>query len=250
MSKQRFIFFLLLLVFPLQLGKHFWPDFAYVLGQQVDYLSPTVYLADIFIGLLFFLSLPQIYQFFKNYFCFILCAFLSVIFISLFWIYFQKENPFLLIYKWFKFFELLFFASWVSKNVKMREIIFPLNLGVFWESILAWLEFFYRRSLNLWLLGERSFDLRTPGIALAQFQNKLFLRPYATFPHPNVLAGYFLVVLTLNLFSQKKLNLFDRLVVFLASLTIFICFSRTAWLVWLLIIFLYWFMKKRKNELA
>src|SRR5258708_7366824 len=43
------LFFLLL---PTQLGKHFWPDFSIVSGIRIDYLSPTVYITDVFLILL------------------------------------------------------------------------------------------------------------------------------------------------------------------------------------------------------
>src|SRR6266513_3928208 len=44
------LFFLLL---PTQLGKHFWPDFTLVSGIRIDYLSPTVYVTDLLLILLF-----------------------------------------------------------------------------------------------------------------------------------------------------------------------------------------------------
>jgi len=42
----------------------------------------------------------------------------------------------------------------------------------------------------LYWLGERSFTLSTPGIALNSLLGRQVLRAYSTFPHPNALAGY------------------------------------------------------------
>ena len=42
-------FYLLILFLPTQLGKHFWPNFSYVYGVRIDYLSPTLYFTDILI---------------------------------------------------------------------------------------------------------------------------------------------------------------------------------------------------------
>ncbi|MCD6226056.1 hypothetical protein J7J95_03210, partial [bacterium] len=48
-------FFLLLFLFslPFQLGRHFWFPWCYVLGERIDYLSPTIFLPDIFLILAF-----------------------------------------------------------------------------------------------------------------------------------------------------------------------------------------------------
>src|SRR5215469_9265549 len=43
------LFFLLL---PTQLGKHSWPDFSYVSGIRIDYLSPIIYVTDVILVLL------------------------------------------------------------------------------------------------------------------------------------------------------------------------------------------------------
>src|SRR3989338_9410931 len=50
---ENALFFLTLLFLPTQLGRHFWPSFSYILGIRTDYLSPTLYLTDILILLLF-----------------------------------------------------------------------------------------------------------------------------------------------------------------------------------------------------
>src|ERR1035437_9579523 len=45
-------FYLLLLFLPTQFGKHFWPNFSYVYGIRIDYLSPTLYFTDVLIILI------------------------------------------------------------------------------------------------------------------------------------------------------------------------------------------------------
>ena len=55
-----------------------------------------------------------------------------------------------------------------------------------------------------WYLGERSFYASTPGIAAVSFQGRLLLRPYATFPHPNVFGGFLAIVLPLMIFYLFK----------------------------------------------
>lgn len=236
MGLQKFIFFLILLFLPTQLGRHFWPNFSYVWGQRIDYLSPTIYLTDVLIGILFLLELKTIYRFFKNRFQVLFLSCFLVALLSYFWVYFQGQSLGLLFYKWVKLFELLFFVLWVRTNVKLEEVLFLLSLGVLGEALLAFGEFLNQRSLGFWILGEREFHAGTPAIALANWQGKLILRPYATFPHPNVMAGYILVVLILILFS-KKLPQFLRWLTFaLGTVTIFISFSQTVWIAWLSVV--------------
>jgi O-antigen ligase len=239
---KKKIFFIFLLFLPTQLGRHFWPEFSYVFGQRIDYLSPTIYLTDALIFILFFLEIKKVWQLLRKKFIVLLFYCFIVLLLSFFWLNFHGQESGLLLYKWLKLFELIFLVFWVSKNVDIRDIFLPLNLGLIAESFLAFGQFLSQRSLGFWILGERSFHAGTPGIALANWQGSLLLRPYATFPHPNVLAGYTLVVLILNLFSPKRS--FLKIPTFLlGTLTIFFSFSRTTWIVWLLIAF-FGFMKK------
>ena len=245
MRYQKYIFFLVLLFLPTQLGKHFWPNFSYVLGQRIDYLSPTVYLTDILIAILFLSDFKKVYRFFKEHFIGLLGCWVTGLLLSFFWIFFQNQSIGLLFYKWLKLFEFLFFIFWIKKNVKMEEILLPLSLGVLGESLLAWLEFLTQGSLGFWILGERSFHISTPGIALANLQGRLALRPYATFPHPNVLAGYTLVVLIFALFLREQSKFLRLLTLILGTSVIFISFSRTVWTVWFLIIISWLWIRKK-----
>src|SRR3989344_9415701 len=53
MKHFSLFFYLLILFLPTQLGRHFWPNFSFVSGIRIDYLSPTLYATDIFILLIF-----------------------------------------------------------------------------------------------------------------------------------------------------------------------------------------------------
>jgi O-antigen ligase len=95
-----------------------------------------------------------------------------------------------------------------------------------------------------WFLGERSFTINTPNIAkgivcLPQAYSCLsWLRPYATFPHPNVFGGflgiYILFFLTKFHSLVKKspvlLRIFSYITFGFASLSLLISFSRAAWI--------------------
>jgi len=94
-----------------------------------------------------------------------------------------------------------------------------------------------QRSLGLQILGEWQFSVVQPGIAKVILAGKEAMRPYATFPHPNVLGGVFSLFAIINLWTvleQKKLRITDyRLQItsfLLFSSVVLISFSRSAWL--------------------
>ena len=52
---SRYATYLLILLLPTQLGKHFFFSFSFVSGVRVDYLAPTIYAIDFLLGLLLLL---------------------------------------------------------------------------------------------------------------------------------------------------------------------------------------------------
>lgn len=230
----KLAFFLLVLFLPTQLGKHFWPDFSYVLGQRIDYFSPTIYLTDIFIFILLLLDFKSIWRTLQRNFTVLLFYCFAVLLFSVAWVHWQNQNPGLLAYQWLRLAEWLFLVIWVKRNVSLKETILPLNLSIIWTSFLALGQLWQQHSLGFWFLGERTFQAGTPGIALASWQGQLFLRPYATFPHPNVLAGYALIVFSLNLWFGWSLRILRQLALAVSAAVMLLAFSRTVWLAWLL----------------
>src|SRR5581483_7422034 len=90
-SLEKLLFFLSILFLPSQLGKHFWPTFSYVEGIRIDYLSPTLYLTDVLIGLLFFTVLftrnvqtGKNFFFKKNTLTLMLISFLAVLLLGIY----------------------------------------------------------------------------------------------------------------------------------------------------------------------
>jgi len=79
-------------------------------------------------------------------------------------------------------------------------------VGIVFESVLSVLQIFHQGSLGgiVYLLGERAFSSSTPGIANASVSGELILRPYGTFSHPNMLAGYFIVAMLLVMYFLKR----------------------------------------------
>lgn len=213
-----FAFFSIILFLPTQFGKHFWPDYSVVYGIRVDYLSPTIYITDILIFLLFvswivvlfsnrmILNTKYLILYTKPILLALLCSGLLLIGV------FLSKSPAAGLYGFLKLLEVTFFgiftAWFLKKNPKAYvTVLLMFALGIIAESALAMMQFVNQGSIGgiFYWFGERSFTSQMPGIANASVSGKLLLRPYATFPHPNVLAGYLtLGMLLLASFPLRK----------------------------------------------
>lgn len=221
------------------MGKHFWPNFSFVYGLRIDYLSPTPYFTDILILLIFVCNFPKLFKESKitgkKY---LLCFILFIIFLLIGLI--NSKNLGAGIYGVVKLFEFVFLAFFVSsnyKNLKKNVIFFAILMSLVFESLLTFLQYFNQGSINgiFYFFGERAFNAETPGVANASVNGQLFLRPYATFSHPNVLAG-FLVVSMLLLFLFYFKNKYTKLFLFLGSIlgtgALLLTLSRSAIFIW------------------
>ncbi len=185
-----FAFCVELIFLPFQLGRHFWPSFAFVLGERIDYLSPTFYISDIPIIIGFFILAIKKQIHIASTFMLVV-AYLSL---SAFF----SQSPLNGWYGLLKFLELSLFILWVSRMTYKTNIVPYLFVsGILLESIISFLQYNLQRSMGglLWFFGERTFSSSTPGIANASINGTLILRPYGTFPHPNALAGFLVIAM-------------------------------------------------------
>lgn len=218
---MKLVFQLFILFLPTQLAYHFWPDFSYIFGVRVDLLAPTVYFSE----LLFLLTIvlwareksvrSRIIKHKTALLAFFLFAFVNI------WL---AKEPAIALFRWVKVGEaagLWFFIknnSWAlmaSRKPFIISLFVTLALGVTQMAL--------GENVGgvLYWIGERNFSRGTPGISLVELFGKEVLRPYATFGHPNALAGYALAVL----FLFWK----DKLILFLSGALVLISFSQNAW---------------------
>jgi len=223
--------FLFLFSLPLQFGKHFWISDSFIYGLRIDYLSPTFYLQDILIFVLFlgfllknfrsliiFLSSKKIWVFFYL---------LAVVFNIRF-----SFRPWISFFSWLRATEYLFLGIIIYKKAE-RALSFLLRilpLTIVLESFLGFVQVFKSFSVGgaFWFLGERTFNILTPGIARFDLMGRVFLRPYGTFSHPNSLAGFILVSIVLVL-GKRRLSFWDKFSVLLGAALIMLSFSQAAW---------------------
>lgn len=223
---ENILFFLTLLFIPIQLGKHFWLDFSFVFSLKVDYLSPVLYFWDILaISLLvvFLLQKKKLNTVALNLFLiFILSQALSI-----------NSNAFGVgLVRLEQYIVTGLFGVYIASQRFLqlkRDIFWPIAIGIIFESLLVILEFIKSSSVGFWILGERSFYIGTPAIAKFNFYGIEFLRPYATFSHPNVLAGFVVIMLPIIFLASKNRNKdFFILTVFLSFITLVLTSSRVA----------------------
>jgi len=227
--------FLLLLLIPTQLGKHFWFDWSLVLGIRVDYLSPVLYLIDlIWIGL-FILNLKIPVLKFKH---FLILGFVVINIL-------MARDWQIGIYKWLRIGQLVWFVWYVVKNKKLVEgfLVKIIPIWIIIESLLAVGQISKGGSLNgiWWWLGERGFDFNTIGIAQMSIIGNGLVRAYGTFSHPNSLAGFLLVSLVLwwGYRSEIKNKVYWWVVVWLGGMGIILTGSRTIWVLTLMVLILF-----------
>lgn len=227
---EQLLFFLILLFLPTQLGKHFWFDFSYIYSLPVDYLLPTIYFWDLLVFALVFtwaFKKPRINRSALTLsLLFILSQALSL---------FTSSNIGAGLTRLYLYLPPLLLFIYLASNdlgVILSRSLIPLCLAVIFEALLGIGQVLFSSSLGFWILGERSFSANTPFIATFNFFGKVLLRPYATFPHPNVLATFvalFWVFLKLykgvelsGYFSQLK-----KIASWTSLLVLVLTFSRT-----------------------
>jgi len=245
----KLLIYCLLFFLPTQLGRHFWFDFSYKLGARVDYLSPTIYFTDIIVTLII------AFYFFKKRKLVIgnwkLVLGILVLLEIGYWNLVIAENLFLLLYNLVKLMEMVLLAIIVVKTLSKRDfpqVIKVLNLALVIQLALALYQVVVEKSSGLWIIGERAFSIQKPGIAkFVAINGVQLLRGYGTFPHPNVLAGFSLVLLVLNitmLIAKKPKKLWWFCGIALSLSAIFLSFSLLAWGLSLAIIIFNIFKKK------
>lgn len=250
---QRLLISLIILFLPTQLGKHFWPQFSYVFGLRSDYLSPTIYFVDVLIFALFLLSFKKALSVLINslrtprnliFFIFIFVFFALNIFLS--------PTPLLGIIKLLRLLELIFLASFLIREtgriIKINTIINFLSISLLYESFLAIWQFMAQKTIGgfWWWLGERTFDASTPLVAKAVVNGQILLRSYGTFSHPNTLAAFLMIALTIVLIYHKSsktiFNYQKKILYFVLFLVVsaamFLTFSRLVWFLYLIILIL------------
>lgn len=218
---EKYLLLLLIFLIPTQLAYHFWPSWAFIFGIRVDFLAPALYLTDILIVYLIATNFRLIKPFIKYLITPLAIAIANIIF--------STSTPESL-YRWLKIFEMIFFAIYLSKEnvLKKNELVGALFYSSILYSLVGLAQFLIGHTIGgiFYFLGERTFNINTPAIALVNLFDRNFLRAYSTFSHPNSFAGYLGIVLIL-FFTTKyiKRNFLNYFLLIILIVTFFMTFS-------------------------
>lgn len=227
---ESILLFLTVLFLPTQLGRHFWPEFSYIYSLKIDYLSPTVYFWDLLVVFLISAFIIQIKPVNKV----ALNLWLTFILVQLLSIFPNLDEPSNLARGLVRGEQYMiaglfgvYLASVPFKSLT-PAVFWGLTIAVLGQAFIATAQFLKSETLGLWVLGERAFSISTPAISKFDFYGRQFLRPYATFPHPNVLAAFMVIsisLLALIRSGNKNLTILAQAAGALAAL---LTVSRTA----------------------
>jgi len=258
LNLSRNIFVVLVILIPVNLGKHFITTDSYVHGILVDYLIPTIYLQDILIILvlvLWFLS-GSLKKIFKGRYrvldrkeiqfaiLFVFSTFLSVLSSQRFLpsIYFWARLP-------LYFLLLLYILSEIKVESYFFKILDILAVSTALLGILGISQYLNHGAVfnNYLVFGEQPYSASTLDVAKKTFMGKRVVPAYGVFRHPNIFGGYLSLVLVW-IFSFLKRNKKYLIAFVLGTIALFFTFSFSAWAVFTLGIALQTlFSKNAKN---
>ncbi len=85
-----------------------------------------------------------------------------------------------------------------------HSFLLLLALTSVFQVILEIAQFIKQESLGLKFLGESTFSVVDPGIAKISLLGHLLIRPYGTFLHPNILAGFLALSFFIFFYSYRR----------------------------------------------
>lgn len=230
-SWQQWLLLITFVLFPLQTSIHFWPEWSYVLGRRIDYLSPTLFAFDLILLFWAIQGSKPTGRLLKNNplstSLLALMVIFSLITTSIFPITLYRLMRLTLT-------GLAFIG--IKQVPEYRKLITWGLIGcVGWLVPLALAQVGTGGSLGglLYIIGERPLFSFTPGIASWSLCIPTTtycldtIRAYTTFPHPNVLGGFCAIVI-LILIRAKLTKPFVVLGILLSTLLLLLSGSRSA----------------------
>ena len=223
---NQILILLFIFLLPTQLGKYFFFDFSFISGVRIDYLAPALFLSDIVAFGIIALNASHILQFFKTYYKEVIITTILIA-INIAFAY----NPQVALYKWIKIAELVcIYVSLKHTHIKPIQVLYTLLLSSVLQLGLVITQQATGHAIQgiFYFLGERAFNLSTPGISKVSLQGVEVLRAYGTFSHPNSLAGFYVVIyfFTLLFHPFKKLIIPKSVVMLNATFLVFLSFSK------------------------
>jgi len=228
-----------------------------------EWISVYLYLTDILLILIFllwfwrlqgqYLSKGTIPVIIKNP-IFWLGLFIIISLISLV----QADNFQLGFYHWFKLLEMAGLFFYLKYNFKQlfnfKKLAYVFIASGLFQSIIAFGQYIQQKSFGLKLLAESPLGSEITGVAKIIVNETKMIRPYGTFPHPNILAVFLLISIFFLYFlwlSKKHSFIKNCLMLFIFGFLIFtlwLTFSRIIIFTFLLVSLIYFIILFKQNR--
>ena len=228
------VFYILLFLLPINLGKHFVFAWSYVDGLLIDYLIPTIFVQDVLVFTLLCLWLwdavskkrsvvfPVGSRSFQLLVFFVFSVFLSVLSALRF-------DP--AIYAFIRLLLYVLFSLYVLIEVDITrdfpKMVSVLSVSVILLSLLGLAQWIKQASVfsNYLFFGEQPYTSATSGIAIKNFFDIAKVPAYGTFRHPNIFAGFLSVVL---IWFLKKKSALAKIAFFVGVLALLVTLGKVA----------------------
>ena len=239
-SISKKLFYFLILLLPINLGKHFESDASFVRGIRVDYLIPTIFVQDILVFLIIifwivekgFPKKQQLLKVFERKEVQVLIFFLFSLLLST-----LSARSF--IPSIYFFGRVLLYAGvflYVVFEVKAEEdfprVLEMLGIGVVFLGILGILQYIKQGSVfnDYLFFGEQPYSFSTWNVAKEKVFGVSKVASYGTFRHPNTFGGFLSIVLVwiYSNIERKKEYIMSFL---LGLVALFFTFSYVSWAV-------------------
>ena len=202
----------------------------YVNGIFTNYLVPTVSILDLF-ACLFLVSSIFERKIHKED---LSCELILLVLFSL--LQFLLKDSMVSLLGIFRIVSYLLVFKVTIREIKMKgdmKVLRILETLIVIQAGIAILQFVKGSSIGLSFLGESVFSSGMKGSNFIDISGNLYIRGYGTFPHPNILAGWLLMNMTI-LWKYRK----GFVSLIISSVGVILTFSRLA--IFLMIIF--WIM--------
>lgn len=247
LTSLPFLFFLIPFNITLQITQ----GDPYVAGFWVNYLVPTLSVVDIFVCIL----LIQLIFLSKSISKYIFNKYLIILFL-LFLIQVLLVQDFVSTIAYIRLSVYLFTSLLLIEYIKERKILKSLlqnrYLNIYLitilliQSVVGIYQFLKGTSLGIYFLGESKIVSGMSGSSFIDIQGESFLRAYGTFPHPNVFAGWYILMFLIGMFLYSKHKSKSSLLIcILSSISILFTFSRVSILLLLILVLIYVIQKRR-----
>lgn len=202
---EKILFYTFIFLLPFQIGKFLFalsplPEFFY--HQVFIYLSDILIVAFLLFWKVRILKDGQerqkLYDAIKKDLPLILFFIFSGISI------FIADNEYLSFFHFIKLFEFIAFYFYIRQNfehINIKKFAYILIFSAIFQVIIADAQFHFQESIGLKYFGESPLSPTVDGVAKINESGFKLIRPYGTFPHPNIFAAFLILALFMTYFA-------------------------------------------------